>query len=164
MDVDTTSWLAIWPRVSTMSWEAFENCPWRLLWCTHSRNAILGSSIDIKQLPWKSRVGTGGLKKIRQILEEQKKTNFGLTNMFRFSFHEVWGYRARWTSLCVVARNNTCTRHFPELRHMPCSHMITVYRVQGLDMEVPPRMCFEVSNEVVQHTNSPSFEPYLDPS
>jgi hypothetical protein len=47
---------------------------------------------------------------------------------------------------------------------MPCSHMITVCRLRGLDIEVPPRMCYETSNEAVKHTYSPRFEPYLDPS
>ncbi len=47
---------------------------------------------------------------------------------------------------------------------MPCSHMITVCRLRGLNIEVPPRMCYEASHEAIQHTYSPRFEPYQDPS
>lgn len=33
-----------------------------------------------------------------------------------------------------------------------------------MDAEVPPRICFEASNVALQHTYSPRFKPYLDPT
>lgn len=114
-------------------------------------------------------------KRIKKELDIQKARTLGQrTTCFDFptAKYEVteqggvteggvqWGGR----HYTVVATANTCTCQYPELHHMPCSHMFTVCRLRRMDAEAPPRICFEASNVALQRTYSPRFEPYLDPT
>nr|AAP21405.1 putative mutator-like transposase [Oryza sativa Japonica Group] len=113
--------------------------------------------------------------KVKDILEEQQRRTLGQRAAcfdfpsMKYEVSEQGGVTAagvQWGGrhYVVVARDNTCSCQFPQLHHLPCSHMITVCKLRGLDVEVAPRMCYEASNKAVQDSYSPRFEPYLDPS
>ena len=113
--------------------------------------------------------------KVKDMLEEQQRRTLGQRAAcfdfpsMKYEVSEQGGVTAagvQWGGrhYVVVARDNTCSCQFPQLHHLPCSHMITVCKLRGLDVEVAPRMCYEASNKAVQDSYSPRFEPYLDPS
>ncbi|BAH93949.1 Os07g0513300 [Oryza sativa Japonica Group] len=113
--------------------------------------------------------------KVKDMLEEQQRRTLGQRAAcfdfpsMKYEVSEQGGVTAagvQWGGrhYVVVARDNTCSCQFPQLHHLPCSHMITVCMLRGLDVEVAPRMCYEASNKAVQDSYSPRFEPYLDPS
>jgi hypothetical protein len=57
---------------------------------------------------------------------------------------------------------NTCTCGVPQLIHVPCPHTIGVCNLLGWNFYMPPFMATYNTLEVLVHTWSPRFVPFLD--